>query len=122
LKVLHFLLASPIRLDMIRIMNGVANITRRYGHTWFTSACLLIVGYFALHSFQGNGSISALKELERQQVVLEQEAESISANKRFLENQVAKMGGASIDPDLLEELVREKLGFTHPDEVVVLLD
>jgi len=103
-------------------MNGVANITRRYGHTWFTSACLLIVGYFALHAFQGNGSISALKDLELQQMRLQAEAEVVGNKKLFLEKQVAKMGGASIDPDLLEELVREKLGFMHPDEVVVLLN
>lgn len=117
-----FFLLSRFGHEMIRLMNGVANITRRYGHTWFTSFCLLLVAYFALHAFQGNGSISALKELELQKQALLVEAEQVSGQKVFLEKHVAKMGGASIDPDLLEEQVRGKLGFTHPDEVVVLLN
>lgn len=107
---------------MIRIMNGVANISRSIGQAWLTGVWLFLIAYFAVHAFQGDSSLSALKALEVQELSLTAEARDIAQERRALETLVAKMGGESIDPDLLEELVRKKLGFTHPDEVVLFLE
>ena len=107
---------------MIRIMNGVANISRSVGQAWLTGVWLFLIAYFAVHAFQGDSSLSAFKGLDAQQLELELQANTVSLRRKTLEAQVAKMGGGTLDPDLLEELVRKKLGFTHPDEVVVFLD
>ena len=107
---------------MIRIMSGVANISRAAGQAWLTGVWLFLLAYFSVHAFQGDSSLSALKGLEAQQLALTGEALAVAEVRHTLENHVARMGGGELDPDLLEELVRKKLGFTHPDEVVVFLD
>jgi len=107
---------------MIRIMSGVANISRAAGQAWLTGVWLFLVAYFSVHAFHGDSSLFALKALEAQQLTLAGEALAVAEVRRTLETQVARMGGNELDPDLLEELVRKKLGFTHPDEVIVFLD
>lgn len=102
-------------------MNGVANISRNVGQAWGTVAWLFLIAYFAVHAFQGDSSLAALKELDLQHVSLKAEAQSVLSERQALEMKVSKMGGSEIDPDMLEELVRKNLGFTHPDEVVVLI-
>ena len=107
---------------MIRLMKRVAIISKSMGQAWLTGVWLFLIAYFAVHSFQGDSSLSALKALERQQLEMAAEAERVAATRLRLEARVAMMGGETLDPDLLEELVRKRLGFTHPDEVIVLID
>ena len=111
-----------IDYEMIRIMNGVAKISRSVGQAWLTGVWLFLVVYFAVHAFQGDSSLSVLRILDAQMIKLEVQAVDTGSRRMILEQKVAKMGGTSLDPDLLEELVRAKLGFTHPDEVVLFLD
>jgi len=108
--------------EMIRIMNGVANISRSVAQAWLTGVWLFLIAYFAFHTFQGDSSLAALKHLGVQQLKLEAQAADVAQQKFALEMRVSKMGGGMLDPDLLEELVRGKLGFTHPDEVIVFLN
>jgi len=103
-------------------MKRVASISRSVGQAWLTGVWVFLIAYFAVHSFQGDSSLSALKALERQQLVLSEEASQVSSTRMRLEARVAQMGGSALDPDMLEELVRKRLGFTHPDEVIVLID
>ena len=49
------------------------------------------------------------------------EAELVKHERTDLEARIALLRESSIDPDLLEEQVRKRLGFAHPDEVVVFL-
>ena len=107
---------------MIRIMNGVANITRSVTRTFLTGVWLFLIAYFAHHTFQGDSSLAALKHLGVQQLKLEAQAADVAKQRFALELRIKKMGGDTLDPDLLEELVRGKLGFTHPDEVIVFLN
>jgi len=103
-------------------MKRVASISRSVGQSWLTGVWVFLIAYFAVHSFQGDSSLSALKALERQEIVLSADAATVSVARARMEARVAKMGGDSLDPDMLEELVRNRLGFTHPDEVIVLID
>ena len=107
---------------MIRIMNGVAKISRGVAQAWLTGVWLFLVVYFAVHAFQGDSSLSVLRSLDAQMLELEMQARDSGMRRGVLEQRVVKMGGYTLDPDLLEELVRAKLGFTHPDEVILFLD
>ena len=49
------------------------------------------------------------------------EAELVRSQRFDLETRIALLKESSIDPDMLEEQVRKRLGFAHPDEVVVFL-
>ena len=82
---------------------------------------LFLFGYFAFHAFQGDNSLAALKRLEAQELELADLAAQVAAERQALEARTAKLSNRTIDPDMLEEQVRLRLGFTHPDEVIVFL-
>ncbi len=84
---------------------------------WF-----FLVAYFAVHAFQGDSSLSALKALEQQHAALLVEAQDTYALRVALEKRAGKLSGVELDPDMLEEQVRKQLGFTHPDEIVLFLE
>ena len=79
------------------------------------------MAYFVFHAFRGEFSLPALKLLQQQEVTLIAEAELVRHERSDLESRIALLKESSIDPDMLEEQVRKRLGFAHPDEVVVFL-
>ena len=87
-----------------------------------TGVWLFIAFYFAFHAFQGENSLSALKSLTKQQAELETEAQYIASEREILEMRIALLDTNNIDPDMLEEQVRKKLGFIHEDEVVLFIE
>lgn len=87
-----------------------------------TGVWLFIAFYFAFHAFQGENSLSALKSLAKQEAELKAEAERIASERQVLEMRIARLDTNNIDPDMLEEQVRKKLGFIHEDEVVLFIE
>lgn len=97
------------------------NIQAQLGQISRVALFLSLMAYFVFHAFRGEYSLPALKRLQHQEVTLMAEAELVK-NQRFdLETRIALLKDSSIDPDMLEEQVRKRLGFAHPDEVVVFL-
>ena len=82
---------------------------------------LFLVAYFVYHAFNGDNGINALHALQEQERELSLIAADIAAEKEYLASKTQALTRSSVDPDLLEEQVREKLGFTHPDEVIIML-
>lgn len=52
----------------------------------------------------------------------EQEIAKLSAERDALRNRVKLLDPEATDPDLASELVRDKLGVIHEDEVVITLE
>lgn len=52
----------------------------------------------------------------------ETEVERLTAERNALRNRVMLLDPEAADPDLASELVREKLGVMHEDEIVITLD
>lgn len=106
-------------------MKRIENIKHRLARIWLSWASfawvgVLVVAYFAFHAFQGENSISALKELQAQEAELTLVVMALREDRSSLERAVAMLDPESLDPDMLEEQVRDKLGFVHTDEVVIL--
>ena len=97
------------------------NIQARLAQLGGMAFFLSIMAYFVLHAFRGENSLPALKRLQQQEVALLAEAEHVRAERHDLESRIELLKESSIDPDMLEELVRKRLGFAHPDEVIVFL-
>lgn len=91
------------------------------GRNWMAGFWLFLVAYFAYHAFNGDNSIHALRNLQQQEVELQAVALEVKAKRTFLETQTHALNHKSVDPDMLEEQVRAKLGFVHSDEVIILL-
>ena len=88
----------------------------------FPLVCLGLATYFGYYLIYGNHGIINLarvrQEIEHKQTELEQ----IRAEHRALEHRVNLLRPESVDPDLLEEQARSRLGLTERDEVVILKD
>ncbi len=79
-----------------------------------------ILGYFGYHALEGNHGLRANRQLSSDIIKLEQRASLLHEEKQRLERKVALLRPDNLDPDLLAERTREVLGFTHPDEIIIL--
>ncbi len=103
-------------------MRKIASISKNIGQAWATGLWFFLIAYFAIHAFQGDSSLAALKELEKQELELAMQARDVAEVRSALEIRTNKMSGGTIDPDLLEEQVGARLGFAHEDEVILFLN
>jgi cell division protein FtsB len=85
------------------------------------AVCLVLVGFFGWHAVAGDTGVLALGGYKAEKARLVAEAEGVAARKAQLERRVVLLDPARVDPDLADELVREKLGLVAADEVVVQL-
>jgi cell division protein FtsB len=76
----------------------------------------LISIYFAAHGFK---SFSSQKLLNTEITELEVRQAELAAARSDLELHVSLLSSDHIDPDYLDELVRQELGFSHPDEIII---
>jgi cell division protein FtsB len=83
------------------------------------TALVLYFGYFAVYGKHGLVNWIRLNhEIELKQA----EFDVIHAERQALEHRVRLLRPESVDPDLLEEQARARLGLSEPDEVVILKD
>lgn len=81
---------------------------------------ITLIGYFVYHSIQGNRGILAWVRLNEQLHKKEDILKGLEQERQLLENKIKCLRPESLDRDLLDNQVRTQLGYTHPDEVVVL--
>lgn len=93
--------------------------TRGLGFTLAIFALVIYFGYFAIYGKHGLVNWVRLQE----EVSLKQaELDRTKAERTALEHRVRLLRPESVDPDLLEEQARARLGLTQGDEVVILKD
>ena len=85
------------------------------------AACLLWSGYFAFHAVAGETGLMALGGYKTEHARLDAEAARVQAQRISLERHVALLDPRHPDPDLVDELVRERLNMVREDEVIVPL-
>jgi len=81
--------------------------------------CLGLTAYFAHHAIYGRHGLETRSTLIERSALLEFEIKSLEAVRAKLERDVALLCPEKPDPDIVEEIAREVLGFVHPDDVVV---
>ena len=85
-------------------------------------AALLIVGvFFGGYAVFGPNGALAYGDIERQLAVKKQQLAVLDKRRTELKNRVALVDPRHADPDMVDELARDKLGVMHADEVVVPL-
>ena len=96
---------------------------RRRGRALIAPTLLLLVaGYFAYHTIQGQRGLIAYARLSLEVERSQGELRSVAAKKRAIEARVALLHPDHVEPDMLDEQTRRILGLAHPDEVVIYLD
>jgi cell division protein FtsB len=81
-------------------------------------ACLFF--YFGYHALAGERSILRLNVLNNEIATLSLEHDTLAARRMALESRVRMMRPGSINKDLLEEQVREVLGYSRKDEIILV--
>jgi cell division protein FtsB len=82
---------------------------------------IALLVYFAYHAIQGDRGLFAWMALNQQLKQTHALADAVAAQRGELENRVARLSSASLDPDLLDERVRAMLNYARQDEVVIML-
>ncbi len=80
-----------------------------------------LLTYFAYHAIQGERGLFAWIALNQQLKQTHALADAVAAQRGELENRVQRLSSASLDPDLLDERVRNMLNLARQDEVVIML-
>jgi cell division protein FtsB len=80
--------------------------------------CLCALGYFAYHALNGNRGLEARFALIERSRVLEPQIRRLEAARVRLERDVRLLDAG--DPDIIEELAIQVLGFARPGDRVVV--
>ncbi|MBL8676513.1 MAG: septum formation initiator family protein [Alphaproteobacteria bacterium] len=81
---------------------------------------LSVMGYFIYHSIQGERGLLAWFKLQERFQMIESQLREVAFEREELEEKVQALRPESINRDLLDQQARQKLGYTHPDDVVIL--
>ncbi|HEY1143810.1 MAG TPA: septum formation initiator family protein [Sphingomicrobium sp.] len=83
---------------------------------------LIIVGNFAGYAVAGPNGLLAWGGYHRDLQARKTELARLEAEKATLRHRSQLLDPRKADPDLADEMVRDKLGLVRPDEVIVPLD
>lgn len=81
--------------------------------------CLLLYGYFGWHYFHGPRSIVRLAEIEGEARALGAKLDETVAARKAFERKITLLRPESIDPDMLDEMARETLGYVRSGELII---
>ena len=81
--------------------------------------CVLVSVYFAHHAFKGKRGITAMDELLRQEIALQQELEDLRVEREKILTKVALLRPGTIEKDMLDEQARYHLNMLRKDELVI---
>jgi cell division protein FtsB len=82
--------------------------------------CLALTVYFAFHAVNGRHGLEAREKLLERESALQFEIQSLEAVRAHLARDVALLRPELPDPDFVEEIAREVLGFAHPRDKVIM--
>ena len=82
--------------------------------------CLALTAYFAHHAINGRYGLEARYRLMERSSLLDFEVSSLEAVRSKLERDVALLSPELPDPDLVEEVARDVLGFAAAGDRILL--
>jgi cell division protein FtsB len=76
--------------------------------------------YFVYHSFEGERGLRAGREITQQLSQARQTLAATEAERDALQHKVAGLEPDHVDPDLLDQQIRQNLDLVSPNEIVIL--
>ena len=83
---------------------------------------LIVVGNFAGYAVAGPNGLLAWGGYNRDLEARKMELAKLEAERQQLRHRSALLDPRKADPDLADEMVRDRLGMVRPDEVIVPLN
>jgi len=84
-------------------------------------ACLSLSAYFAHHALHGRHGLEARTAAHERGEILQIELTSLDAVRTRLQRDVGLLSAVPPNPDIVDEIAREVLGYVHPRDRVHLL-
>lgn len=81
---------------------------------------VLLCLYFSYHAISGQRSLLTLYTVQKSIEKNVAKRDIVTTKRQSIEHKVRAMRPGQVNKDLLEERVRIVLGYTRPDEVVIL--
>ena len=98
---------------------SIGGSRRALGFALIIMSLVAYFGYFAIYGKHGLVNLIRLgNEIELKQAQFDR----VHGERLALDHRVRLLRPESVDPDLLEEQARARLGLSGPDEVVILRD
>ena len=80
----------------------------------------IVIGYFIYHSIHGDRGVLAWIRLQDRLHTHQNQLSDLTKACEALQIKINCLRPESLDRDLLDQQVRLQLGYTHPDELVIL--
>jgi cell division protein FtsB len=81
--------------------------------------CFVALATFGWHGILGSRSLDYKVKLQARAGLLEERLEVLSIQRKAMEKRVMLMRPESVDPDMVEELVRGNLGLAKPTDLII---
>lgn len=82
-------------------------------------SCAMLTGYFTYHAISGKHGLEAQSRLLARATLLRREIIGLEAVRARLDAEIALLSGPPPDPDYIDELARNLLGFARPGDIIV---
>jgi len=82
----------------------------------------VLIVYITYHAVQGDRGLIAYWQLVHQVEQATIVAADMGSARKIIANRVALLSSTAIDRDMLDERVRDMLGYSGPGEVIILLN
>jgi cell division protein FtsB len=101
-------------------------VTRKRLRTILTALGLyvlaaLLIGYFGVNAYSGDRGLKAQQDIERQMAVLGTERDGLIAERQHWQRRIALLKSGDLDPDMLDERVRDLLDYVASNEVTMMV-
>jgi cell division protein FtsB len=80
-----------------------------------------LTSYFVYHTIEGDRGLRAWREIAQQLHAASDTLATVQAERDALAHKVAGLDPNHVDPDLLDQQIRQNLDLVSPNEVILLL-
>lgn len=80
-----------------------------------------LIGYFGVNAYSGPHGLRARQDLLRTMSELQRDLSELKAERRNWEHRVSLLRADNLDPDMLDERARARLGYLNPKDLVLLI-
>jgi len=100
-------------------MGALREVRRRLRHVIAPTLGAFVLGYFVVHTIEGDRGILAMMSIRQQIQRAEEIYGATRAERQRLESHVELLRSNGLDPDMLDEQARRVLGLVGEKEIVI---
>jgi cell division protein FtsB len=112
-------LTRELAHDSFAPMGALREVRRRLRHVIVPTVGAFVLGYFVVHTIEGDRGILAMMSIRQQIQRAEETLAVVRAERQRREGHVALLRASGLDRDMLDEQARRVLGLVGEKEIVV---